>query len=343
MLNTVLAQKLSIAVRFMVTAFLALSFAVAYPASNAYAKKRKPAKYGTIKIRSAPGGFPIDIDGKPNGITTTEDRSFDLDPGVHTIVLTLPDGHRWTREISLEAGRIKCVALNYRPAPLPATLACPYPVYLSAPSQVNEGEIITYTVDVAYHGNSALNYIWTVNPGNARVLSGKGTSTITVDSTGLSGQRISASVTIDDGSGNAECRQISQATTFVPPLPPRARRESREFDVCDNCSFDDQKARLDNLAVELQNDQSARAHIIAYAGRTSRIGQADRLATRARDYLVTQRGIDGSRITVVNGGFREGDSVELWIVPSGAAPPRSSPTVQAGDVRPPKETQRPRK
>ena len=64
----------------------------------------------------------------------------------------------------------------------------------------------------------------------------------------------------------------------------------------------------------------------------SPLGQVEKLMTRAREYLVTQRGIDASRFTVVNGGFREEDSVELWIVPSGAAPPRATPTVQASDV-----------
>jgi hypothetical protein len=49
---------------------------------------------------------------------------------------------------------------------------------------------------------------------------------------------------------------------------------------------------------------------------------------------MNERGIDGSRIVVVNGGFREGDSVELWIVPTGATAPRATPTVQAGDVKP---------
>jgi hypothetical protein len=121
--------------------------------------------------------------------------------------------------------------------------------------------------------------------------------------------------------------------TPTPPTPPR-ENPSRQFDVCCSCSFDDQKARLDNLAVDLQTDPSTTTYVIAYGGRTSRIGQADLLGARARDYLVAQRGIDQSRIVVLNGGFREEDCVELWIVPRGATPPLPTPTVQAGDVRP---------
>jgi hypothetical protein len=319
--------------KFAFAALLALTFCMVHPAATAYAKKRKLAKYGTIKILSTPGGLPIEVDGRPEGVTSTDYREFDRDPGVHTIVVTLPNGQRWSREIDLEAGRIKCVAINYRQPPPPIKSPCPYPVNVSAPTQVNEGEIITYTADVAYNGSSQLRYTWTVSPGNAKLLSGAGTPTITIDSTGLAGQRITATLVVDDGSGDPICRQSSQASTFVPPPPPR-ESPSRQFDVCCSCSFDDQKARLDNLAVDLQNDPSSTTYVIAYGGRTSRIGQADLLGSRARDYLVTQRGIDQARIVVVNGGFREEDCVELWIVPRGATPPQPTPTVQAGDVRP---------
>lgn len=322
--------------KFAFAAMLALTFCMVHP-GTAQAKKRKPAKYGTIKVQTTPAGLPIEINGKAEGQTTIDWRSFDRDPGLHTIVINLPNGQRWTREINLEAGRIKCVALNYRPGQPITKSPCPYPVNLSAPVTVNDGEVITFTADVAYSGTSALNYTWTVSPSNAKILSGVGTPTIMVDSTGLGGQTITAVLVVDDGSGEAACRQTAQASTSVPALPPPPR-EGREFDECCNCSYDDQKARLDNLAVELQNDPSTTTYIIAYGGRTSRIGQADRLGARARDYLVAQRGIDPSRIIVLNGGFKEEDCVELWIVPSGATAPQPSPTVQAGDVRPARET-----
>ncbi len=325
-------NKLLIRSRLLFAACIALTFCMAQPAATVLAKKRKLAKYGTIKLQTTPAGLPIEVDGKPSGETTVDHREFDLDPGLHTITINLPNGQHWTREISVTAGRIKCVALNYRPS-TPTKSPCPLPVIVSAPPTVNEGEVITYTGDISYSGTSALYYTWTVSPANARILSGAGTPTVTVDSTGLAGQRITATLVVDDGSGEPACRQTAQASTLVPPPPPR-ENPAREFDVCCSCSYDDQKARLDNLAVELQNDPSTTTHVISYGGRTSRIGQADRLGARARDYLVTKRGIDPARIILVNGGFREEDCVELWIVPSGATPPQPTPTVQAGDVRP---------
>jgi hypothetical protein len=318
--------------KFAFAVLLALAFCMVHPASTAYAKKRKLAKYGSIRILSTPGGLPIEIDGRPEGVTTLDYRSFDRDPGLHTIVITLPNGQRWTREIDLQAGRIKCVAINFQSAPPMVKSPCPYPVSLSVDAEVNEGEVITLTADTAYFGSALLNYTWSLSPAGAKILTNV-ENKITVDSTGLGGQRVVATLVVNDGSGDPVCRQTAQASTFVWP-PEHHENPSRQFDVCSTCSFDDQKARLDNLAVELQHDPTTTVNVIAYGGRTSRIGQADLLGTRARDYLVRQRGIDQSRIVVVNGGFSEEDCVELWIVPRGATPPQPTPTVQAGDVRP---------
>lgn len=332
MLKAILNRPRTIG-RVAFAAFLAITFCMAHPASEAQAKKRKPAKYGTIKILSNPGGLALEINGESKGQTTTDYQSFDLNPGLHTIVINLPNGQRWTRQVDLRAGRIKCVDLNFKQPPPVEVSPCPYPVNLSASaSEVTEGEIITFTSTATYSGTSALNYTWDVSPRN-RDFQGQGTQTITVDSTGLAGQRITATLVVDDGSGDPNCRQNTQASTMVRPPPPH-ESPSRQFDVCCSCSFDDQKARLDNLGVELQNDPSLTTYIIAYGGRRSRIGQADLLGARARDYLVTNRAIDQSRIIVLNGGFREEDCVELWVVGRGATAPVATPTVDASEVRP---------
>jgi hypothetical protein len=318
---------------------LALLIAIAccamHPASTAYAKKKK-ATHGTIKLLTTPGGFPLEIDGKPAGETSGDYREFELEPGVHSVVISLPNGQHWTREILVVAGRRKCIALNYKPVSItpPTKSPCPYPVQVSAPASVSEGDVITFTADVAYSGTAPLNYNWTVSPADAKIISGNGTATITIDSTGFAGRRITATLVTDDGSGESSCRQSAQASTMVPPPPPHGESPSREFDVCCTCSYDDQKARLDNLAIELQNDPSVTTYVIAYGGRTSRAGSADALLKRATDYMTKQRGVDQSRIVTVNGGYRDEDCVELWIVPRGAEAPKATPTVNAADVHP---------
>jgi len=316
--------------KFAVIALFALVL-FAVPATTTFAKDKK-AKYGTIKLLTNPGGLLVMIDGKPHGETTTDYRAFDLDPGLHTLQVRLPNGKFWVREVELPAGRVKCVVVNYRPLPPLPKSPCPFPVSISAPNQVTEGEIITYNADVTYSGDSALKYTWKVTPSSAHIISGLGTPTLSVDSSGLGGQRIIATLTADDGSSDPACAQSAQVVSIIAPIK-KVVIVAREFDECNNCTFDDQKARLDNLAVELQNDPTTRAYIIAYGGRMSPVGQVEKLMNRAREYMVTQRGIDVSRLSVVNGGYREEDSVELWIVPSGAAAPQATPTVQAGEIK----------
>jgi len=96
----------------LIACLLALTLCIANPASTAYAQKQKGAKSASIKILSTPPGLPIQIDGKSEGQTTTDYRSFDLDSGLHTVVITLPDGTKWIRKIDLQAKRIKCVQIN---------------------------------------------------------------------------------------------------------------------------------------------------------------------------------------------------------------------------------------
>ena len=323
-------RKFILCLKFAFAVLLALSF-FAVQASNVAAKSKK-VKYGTIKILTTPGGLLLNIDGKPRGETKTEYLAFDLEPGVHNVQVRLPNGQFWMRDIEVPAGRVKCVVVNYRPLPPIAKSPCPFPVNISAPNQVTDGEIITYSADVTYNGTAPLRYTWKVTPSSARVISGLGTSTLNVDSTGLGGQRITATLTADDGSADPACAQSAQAVAIIAPIEKKVI-VAQEFDECNSCSLNDQKARLDNLAVELQNDPSTRAYIIAYGGRMSPLGQGQKLMSRAREYLVSHRGIDASRLTVVNGGFREEDSVELWLVPSGAAAPQPTPTVQMGDAK----------
>lgn len=326
--------------KFILCFSLLLAFVFcAVQTSNVSAKPKK-VKYSRIRILSDPGGLLVTIDGKPHGETLTEFRDIDLEPGVHTVQVTLPNGQYWIREIDLPAGRIKCVKVNYvKLEPLPKS-PCPFPLNVSAPGQVTEGEIITYTADVSYTGGTPLQYAWRVTPSSAKVISGLGTATLNVDSTGLGGQRITATLTAGNGSADPACAKTVQAVSVIAAIEKKVI-VAREFDECNSCTFDDQKARLDNLAVELQNDPSTRGYILAYGGRMSPIGQVEKLMSRARDYLVTQRGIDASRLVVVNGGFREEDSVELWLVPSGAATPLPTPTVQAGEVKPGKARRKP--
>jgi hypothetical protein len=298
-------------------------------------KKNQQPTTGRIEVSTTPGGYPITIDGNPAGETTDYVRAIELEPGSHTVEIIFPNNTRWAQTFQIVAGRKNCIALNYRPRTIsvpeiPAS-PCPYPVNVTAPSAVNDGDVITFAADVGYAGQSALNYTWTVSPPAARILSGAGTPTITVDSSGLNGRRITAILVVDDGSGDRNCRQTAQAATGVNRLPELT--PPKRFDEFPSIAFDDDKARLDQMAIELQNSPGSTGYIIAYAGRRSRPGEADRMGKRAIDYLTATRGISRDRLVFINGGSRETNAFELWLVPQGAEPPRPTPTAAPAPTR----------
>jgi hypothetical protein len=111
------------------------------------------------------------------------------------------------------------------------------------------------------------------------------------------------------------------------------RPESGTFDRYNECPFDDEKARLDNFAIQLQNEPGAQGYVIVYGGRRGRQGEAKRRAARACQYLTSVRGIEPSRIKTLTPGFRESMETELWLRPTGATEPAVSPTLQSSDVQ----------
>jgi hypothetical protein len=102
------------------------------------------------------------------------------------------------------------------------------------------------------------------------------------------------------------------------PLP---RLNSRKFDEFPDISRNDEKARLDNFAIELQNDPTATAYVIVYPGRSSKRGDVQYHSSRIVEYLVHSRGLDERRIVTLVGAPRDQLFVQLWITPQGATPP----------------------
>jgi hypothetical protein len=330
-------------IKVAVTMMIALSFALACTSTTAYAKKRH-SKKGQIEITTS-GNFEYRIE--PDNVRGHTDSSrvtiVALDPGPHKLVIVLPSDKLWERDFEIERGRKLCVSVNYHPKKItvkPPPSPCPYPVIISAVEKVNDGDLIMFSAEVGYPGSRQLNYNWSVTAGT--ISGGQGTNSIRVDSTGLGGQTIVAKVVVDDGSGDAACRVSDQRPVYViPRKPPEVK--CREFDNFQSVAFDDDKARFDNLAIELQNAPDSQAVIIIYSGRHSRVGQADMLGKRTSDYLTSARQVDSGRFVIVDGGYRETDYFDIWICPPGAPRPEASPTVQPGDVQPKYERTRPRR
>lgn len=304
---------------------------VAACSANTFAQ-RKDQRPGRIEIATSTGSYPFTIDGQQapgtNGMTSPTTQLIDLPPGQHVVDIQFPNNTTFHREFTIQPSKRTCIALNFRPKTISIEHAvkspCPYPVNVSAPDSVREGNTITFTSDVNYTGQSGLIYTWTISPPSARITSGAGTPTITVDTTGTGAQRVTAILVVDDGSGDRTCRQRAQAATGVVALPPPPVPNPRRFGEFPSISFNEDKANFDNFAVELQGDPTAQGYIIVYNGRKSRPARLATLVNRSRDYMTNTRNIDASRIVVLNGGMRDVDTIELWVVPKGAPAPRPS-------------------
>ncbi len=122
-------------------------------------------------------------------------------------------------------------------------------------------------------------------------------------------------------------------------VPVQAVSPDSKFDEFGDINCEDEYARLDNFAIQLQNTPSAQGYIIFYGGRRfrgrlPRKGEAAVRAARLNPYLVNRRGISAARVVVIDGGYQEDFYVELWIVPAGETPPEpSNTTIPASQIK----------
>ncbi len=224
-----------------------------------------------------------------------------VNPGTYTASVEVNDGNQHLVTGTTTVTVAECT--NCRPP-------CPT-VSVSCPSDVDEGQAITFTASVSPDAN--VTYNWSVSAGT--ISGGQGTSSITVDTAGLGGQSVTA--TLELGGLDPACSRTASCTTSVRGAPPGPTK----FDEYGDIRFNDEKARLDNYAIQLQNSPGAQGYIIAYGNCE---GAAQARADRAKDYLVNTRGIDAGRLVTIDGGCRSDLTVELWIVPTGATPPVAS-------------------
>ena len=154
-------------------------------------------------------------------------------------------------------------------------------------------------------------------------MSGTG-NTATLSTTGAPAGTITVTCSVQDDKG-----QTATATTSVnveaPPPPPAPKTKT----LC-SINFDRDKKRparvdneakacLDDVALNLQQQTDASAVLVGEAASTEK--KADTLAAQravnTKDYLVKEKGIDPSRISVRT-GTQGNKEVENYLVPAGA-------------------------
>jgi hypothetical protein len=164
--------------------------------------------------------------------------------------------------------------------------------------------------------------IWSLSAGMMK--DGQGTRRIAVDSTGAgnSPERvIKADVWV--GGYAPEC--VLQASAAVRIIAPAVKLG--EFgEVPDDVLKVHLKTLNDFLSQSPDN-----LYLIAYAGRKSERGFIFKWVQRIKAELITA-GIAPRRIIAMDGGFREEPLFDFWIVPTGADPPRPTPTIDRREI-----------
>lgn len=227
-------------------------------------------------------------------------------PGVYYAVVEVDDG----ADLNCVSFSSVAVMLTACPPPPPEAPTCPT-VSVTCPDSATENVPVTFSSTVT-GGTGTIRpvYNWTVSAG--RIISGQGTESISVDTAGLAGETIRA--TLDVGGYGMPC---PASCTVSIPIEMKPRKFDEYYDIARN----DEKARLDNYAIQLQNEPGSQGYIIVYPSRKAKENEAQARATRISDYLTNSRGIDASRFNITMGAARDGWLFELWIVPQGASPP----------------------
>jgi hypothetical protein len=202
--------------------------------------------------------------------------------------------------------------------------ACPA-ISVSCPSDLKDGEPLTFTATVSGgHQNVVPKYNWTVSAG--RITSGQGSASIKVDITDFAGQSPTATVTVIGF--DLACPATASCSLIIEHLPNSIR-----FDSFGSIARKKEIARLNAFAVQLENQPGTQGYLLVYGGRRGRAGEAQRMAARSLQYLVKTRGIDAGRIVTVDAGFKEEQTTDLWLVPTGANLPVADPTVDPSEVK----------
>ena len=118
---------------------------------------------------------------------------------------------------------------------------------------------------------------------------------------------------------------------------------SLRFDEYGDIAFSDEKARLDNFAIQLQSQADTRGYIMVYAGQKALFAEASKSGERAKSYLVNVRKLPIDKVVAIDGGYRESFTVQLFIAPKDSAPPIADPTLDPSQVQVVEKKRRSRK
>jgi hypothetical protein len=225
----------------------------------------------------------------------------------------------------------------------PPTISCS-----ANPSSVNPGESSTITASAMSPQNRPLTYSYNATAGSISST----TASATLSTVGAAPGPITVTCGVADDKGHNESATTSVNVIAPPPPPPPPaplasslcptsfERDAKRPTRVDN----EAKACLDDVALSMQRSTDAKLALVGNedakeqaaeakeAKRTAKLkhhvakpSDAAERAVNTKDYLVTEKGIDPSRILVYT-GTDDGKTVTTTLIPAGAVNPVASDT-----------------
>jgi len=191
-------------------------------------------------------------------------------------------------------------------------------VSVEAPAgEINEGIPVVFTANLnAVVPTAKPAFKWTISAGT--IMEGDGTGRITVETAGLGGQDVTA--TLEVSGISTACATVVSKTVSIVPGPACGKPLDEYGDI----KFNDENARLYKFGIQLFNEESTTGYVLAYAAKP---GEAAKRLLRAKNYLVKVRKMNPARIVTIDGGYKDELVVTLIIAPEGAAPPVAMPSI----------------
>jgi outer membrane protein OmpA-like peptidoglycan-associated protein len=256
--------------------------------------------------------------------TTATVNTASLDPGSYTVKATVKEGKKGKE--GLKPGQTADCSASFTVKEFePPTLSCS-----ASPSTLKPGETSTVTATGLSPQNRPLTYTYSAAAGS---ISGSG-ATATFSSAGAPTGNVGINCKVADDKGHTATADTSVTilAPYVAPTPHTKELSTITFegDKRRPTRVDNEaKAMLDAVALSLQQQPDAKAVLVGnstekekalpkHHGKHAKMEDvAAQRAVNVKEYLVTEKGIDASRITLAT-GTADAKTVNAYLVPAGA-------------------------
>ena len=255
--------------------------------------------------------------------TTASVATGPLDPGNYTVNATVKEGKKGKEGLK-PWQNAQCSASFTVKAFEPPTISCS-----ASPATIKPGDSSTVSATGMSPQNRPLTYSYTAAAGS---ISGNG-ATAAYSSTGAPTGTVAITCNVSDDKGHTASANTSVEIVAPPPPPvPHAQalcsvafeKDKKRPTRVDN----EAKACLDQVALSLQQQSDSKLVVVASSTGAEKtppkhpkkgavLDVAGQRSVNVKDYLVKEKGIDPSRISVATTAT-EAQQAQNYLVPSGA-------------------------